>query len=239
MASVSDIREWAEATGHDLTGVKGVTAPIRRAYDSAHPDPEVFISQSDEDSGDTVQEKAPVIKELSPADKARSIVSRVRASGGSATKAKPRKPSKPRVAVDRFITRAWSFVAQAIQPINPPMARMLDVQAPVAGMVLEDTVRGTLADKLLQPLARAEGQGEVVFALLGPPLLVGAITARPEMAPLLVPILKEAMRSWIDIAGDKIEVAKKRDQDFEDKYGMQIDAMLGYIFDGPQETPGD
>lgn len=238
MATVQDIRAWAEANGHELTG-KGVSAVVRRAYDDAHSDsePDMF-SQSeparDQGFDDVVEERPPVIKEPSTLDKARSIADRVKRAG-PARKPRAVKARKPRVPVDRFISRGWQFIAQAMQPISMPTARVLDVQAPVAGLVLEDVIKGTVVDKILQPLARTEQAGEVVFALLGPPAIVAAIHRRPEAAPFLIPFLKEALRSWIDVAGDKVQIAKERDEKFEQEYGKKIDEMIGYFFQDMME----
>ena len=225
MATVQDIRAWAEATGQELPG-RGVTAAVRKAYDEAHNTEDANVIEETVTLDDVPEERPPSIIEPKPLDKLRSLTSRVKSTGTR----KRAKPSKPRHSVDRFISRGWQFLAQAMQPISMPTARVLDVQAPVAGLVLEDVVRNTLVDKVLQPLVRAEAAGEVVYALLGPPAIVAAIHRRPEMFPFLAPFLKEALRSWIDVAGDKIQVAKERDQKFEEEYGKKIDEMIEYFF---------
>jgi len=127
-------------------------------------------------------------------------------------------------------------LAQLAQPINLPVARVLDVQAPIAGLLLEDMVKNTIVDRFLQPLARIESGGEVAFALMGPPLLVAAIQAKPEMQMILVPLLKESLRTWIDVAGPKLEEVAKRDQAFQEKYGQRIDDMIAMFFAVPDES---
>lgn len=242
VASLVDIREWGAAHGFDVTDGKRLPTGLRAAYDEAHnsEDQTEQWQQPTLDESEDAGERAPVVEgvDIAPVKAARSLVDKVRSRAGASQRKTPvrkSKPKKPRVSVEKFVSRLWGFLADAAKPINPPMARVLDVQAPVAGMILEDTVRDTLADKLLQPLARAEGHGETIFALVGPPLLVGAIQARPEAAPVLVPLLKESLRVWVDVAGDKIETARKRDEEFQDRYGQTIDQLIAYIFDMPQE----
>jgi hypothetical protein len=120
------------------------------------------------------------------------------------------------------------------QPINVPVARTLALQAPVAGMVLEDTVKDTLIDRILQPVARAGQGGEAAFALLGPPLIVGLLTSPRGQAlqPVLVPALKQSLRSWIKIAGPKLEKLEEEEREFEEHYGQRIDAMIEFILTG-------
>lgn len=139
------------------------------------------------------------------------------------------KPPKPRKSVENLIATAWRIGAQLVAPINLPVARTLDMQAPVAGLILEDVVKDTMVDKILQPLARIEGGGETAFALLGPPMLVGTITARPQMAPMLVPVLRQALYSWMELAGPHIKKVQERERKFQEDYGQDIDNMIAYL----------
>jgi hypothetical protein len=134
-----------------------------------------------------------------------------------------------------LIGAVWGFAAQVLQPINMPVAKVLAVQAPVAGMVLEDALKNTVVDRLLQPLAGVQIGGEIALALIGPPLLVGALTAKPEMAPVLVPLLRRALRSWIDVAGPKLEEVAKTEQKFEEQYGSRIDDMIEFFLTPPPD----
>lgn len=184
----------------------------------------------DEDEGSRVSERAPRIP--SPiASKVRDLAGRAREPRKNAAK-----PRQPRVSIDKLIGHAWQMLAQMAQPINLPVARVLDMQAPVAGLVLEGVVKDTIIDRILQPIARVEAGGEIVFALMGPPILVGVLTQKPQLAPLLVPILKESLRTWIDVAGPQLEEVAKRDQKFQEQYGQKIDDMIALIF-LPTEEP--
>jgi hypothetical protein len=179
----------------------------------------------DEQEGERLAEKPPQIPRPTAKSLAKKAVARLKA----APKERTAKPARPRVPVDKLISTAWQMVAQVAQPINMPVARVLDMQAPVAGMILEDSVKGTVIDRVLQPLARVEAGGEVAFALMGPPLLVGALTTRPQLAPVLVPLLRRSLRTWIDIAGDKLERVEKEEKKFEEQYGRRIDEMIAYF----------
>ena len=156
--------------------------------------------------------------------------------------AKPGRPKNttPRVSVEKIIGTVWGIAAQVVGNVNLPMARTLALQAPVAGMVLEDTVKNTAIDRALQPLARLGDGGEVAFALLGPPLLVGAMTSDripPPARMAMRPILRQALRSWIEIAGPKLEEIAKKELAFEQQYGQRIDAMIDFILYGEEGPP--
>jgi hypothetical protein len=129
------------------------------------------------------------------------------------------------------------MIARQIAPINPPMARVLHMQAPIAGLVLEDEIKGTVVDKVLQPIARTEKKGEVVFGLAGPPVLVGILTAKPHLAPVLIPALRESLATWLDISEGKTEIIEERAKKFQEKYGERVDAIIEMILAPIEETP--
>lgn len=145
------------------------------------------------------------------------------------TRAKSVKRAQPRVSVEKLISTGWDMIGRLLYPVNPPVAKTLSLQAPVAGMVLEDYVRNTVVDKVLQPLARMEEKGSVFFSLLGPPALVAVLTAKPEMAPVIIPMLRAALESWLTLAGPKMELLKERNEKFAEQYGAEIDVMLNII----------
>lgn len=175
-----------------------------------------------------------------------NLINRVRDRAKTATKRAPKpvtppKARPPRKPVAGLIEGAWGILAQVASGINPPVARVLQLQAPVAGMMLEDSVKDTIIDRILQPLARTEGQGEVMFALLGPPILVGVATAKPELAPAIKPVLRQALKMWLKTAGPHLEKLQKEESEFEAKYGMQLEMMMYYIMTGEHgdQPPAD
>lgn len=225
MSQVDDIREWGKNNGFTV-GARGVSRDLRSAYESAHsPVGENTVSEPES----RVEEVAPKIPTPTLVDRAKELAGKAKMSTVPA--AKKRGPKLPRTALDKFLGRGWQFLAQVVNPINPCVGRVLDAQAPVAGMILEDVVKGTIVDTVLQPIARWEDKGEQVFALVGAPMLVAALTSKPHMAPVLIPMLKESLRLWIDIAGPKLELREKQESDFQEKYGKRIDEMISYFME--------
>jgi hypothetical protein len=141
--------------------------------------------------------------------------------------AKKKTPHK-RIPVDEFIAGAWRGLAGFCRPL-PATSRLLKIQAPVAGVILEDTIRRTVVDKWMQPLARAQQSGTAMFALAGPPILVTALQLQPQSAPFIMPILRESMLAWCKVAGPKMEQALKREKEFEEELGSSVDEMLAFI----------
>lgn len=202
----SDIRTWQEAR------------EVRLSTDPQDPAPE------------GLEETKPKLASPSLRERATRAVNRAREA--------PKKASGPRVprkSIDKLIGAVWGFAAQVLQPLNMPVARVLAVQAPVAGMVLEDALKNTVVDRLLQPLAGLQTGGEIAFALMGPPMLVGALTVKPEMAPILVPLLRRSLATWIDIAGPKLEEVAKQERKFEEQYGTRIDDMIEFFLTPPPD----
>jgi hypothetical protein len=129
----------------------------------------------------------------------------------------PRKPkakvTHKRVPVDRFIGRMWEVLGGLAGRVDVPLGRCLQMQAPVAGLILEDVVKGTAADRAIQPLARAEEKAEKVIALAAPPMIVLALEYAAGLPPeqrqlreaILVPMLEESMTLWVKVAGDKLD----------------------------------
>jgi hypothetical protein len=152
-------------------------------------------------------------------------------------KAKAR-PKHKRVSVDHLVSRAWEGVARFAAPLSLPMSKCLQVQSPVAGMILEEVVAGTMADKVLQPIARAEAKAEKVLALIAPPILVLAIEQTQMLPPeqmmmrqaLLMPMLKESLRIWLQVAGPKVEEAARREKEYQETFGATIDELIGLFF---------
>jgi hypothetical protein len=127
---------------------------------------------------------------------------------------------------------AWGGLAQvAGMSGQVPLARVLEMQAPVAGAVIEDLAAGTLVDKILQPFARVGAKGDVLMALFGPPVLVTAITRQPALYPMLRPYLIDALESWYLIAGPKIKAREKRREKLKAELdGVSLDDIVDALF---------
>jgi hypothetical protein len=162
-----------------------------------------------------------------------------------AGKGKPKSKHK-RVSTEDLLGSLWRGAAKLAAPM-PPLQRTLRVQAPVAGLLLEDAVRDTVVDPLLQPLARMAEAGKTVQALVGPPAFVTAITLHAAQRaaldppqgphPMFMAVATEGLRSslmaWCDVAGPKFEIALAKEREFEDRYGQKVDDMMNWIFGMP------
>ena len=172
---------------------------------------------------------------------------RERLSGrASPGKGKPRKKAKhPRVPVDRITGMVWEALGRMAGAISPPVGRCMQLQAPVTGLVLEDIVKGTFADQVLQPLARAEEKGKAAFAVIAPPVLVLALEQAQQLPDnqripreaFLVPALREALALWGEVAEGKMEEQMARAAKMGPRY-EQADALLAMIFAPPAAGPG-
>lgn len=177
-----------------------------------------------------------------PRSKARpSIAARIKEQASGKGKARKR---HPRVPVDGLISSAWAAMGGLAGQIDPPLGRCLVMQAPVSGLILEDIVKGTAADRVLQPIARAEEKAEKVLALLAPPAIVAALEAsqalpeaqRKAREAILVPLLERSMILWVRIAGDKVE-AKAQQVAEEGPIREQVAALMAMIWAPPTDGP--
>ena len=263
MANANEIREWAASEGMTV-GAKGrIPAVLKDAYDAAHPGSNGAVSAPDYPDDDfesffggPESNAEPLDTPPLPDDTGETKPSRPRASSKAKTarpswmpggKSKPkRKPTQPRVSTEGILGGIWRGGAKLLTPL-PPLQRTLRMQAPVAGMLLDDVVKGTFVDPLLQPLARIAARGKEVQALVGPPAFVSAIMAHqvqrasmdpPQQPnPLFMAIATEGLRNslmaWMDVSGPKFEEAMRHEQEFEAKYGSSVDDMIALIFAQP------
>ena len=150
-----------------------------------------------------------------------------------------KKPAKkhPRVSVAPLISEAWAVMGGIAQRIDRPVGTCLIFQSAVAGPVLEDIVKGTVADRALQPLARAEDKAKAVAALAGPPMLVAAIEhaqtlpepQRKAREAILLPMLVQSLMLWDRIAAGKAEELMAR-AEAESGDREKAEAMVAMIF---------
>lgn len=229
MTDQADIRAWALEHGLDVN-VKGpVRTSVMRAFEEAHP--ELHDDDAPPEQGPPLP---PVTQQAER--KPEAPPSPWWKRGRSGEQAAP-KPRKRRVAVDKVASGIWSGLALLAARSSPqalPVARVLDMQAPVAGIVIEQTVKGSVVDRVLQPFARAEERGRDVMGLIGPPLLVGAITAKPELYPVLAPALEMSLVSWLEISEPAMRKAQARAAKFEERLGgLDVRALIDQIFAPP------
>lgn len=238
MATAAQIRAWARDVGLIVPPRGTLSDEVIRQYEAANGTGEADAPDSSSAGpppADTIEgERKP--RQVGGGGR-RRLALPGRGKDKPAGKSKGR--AKPRVPVDKIISGAWGLLATLARPL-PPTSRLLRLEAPVAGLILEDVIRGTVVDKMLQPLARAEEGGKALFALLGPPALVTAIALQPDYQVMLLPALRESLRTWIEVAGPKFTEAAARDAAFEEEYGQDIDAFIQMLFaPSPGQAPAD
>ena len=261
MAKAAAVREYAHQRGIGKEHGR-VTGEAISVWNDSHPDdpyepaprgPRVLTGdQMDELFGDEPQPEE--LLEETPPQPPRSRGARPGARGASRARwpgrgkraGKQAGKKTPRVSVESLIGSAWRAMAKLAAPL-PPLHRTLRVQAPVAGALLEGAVKGTVADTVLQPFARAAQGGKVASALLGPPLIVSAITLHaaqraaldPPQAPnpvfmgVAVEGLRGSLMLWMEVAGDVFAAAMAREAEFEDKYGARVDDYINWLLSPP------
>lgn len=272
MPTASDIRKWAGENGVVVEPRGNIPKDVRELYDAAHPAPngsggtshpdypdddfETAFGEPPADDAETFDESAMAEEKPRRPKAGAGRTARPQPKGSSrfwqrgtrnSTNSKAKK--KPRVSTEDLLGSLWRGMAKLATPL-PPLQRTLRIQAPVAGLLLEDAVKDTAVDTLLQPLARIAGQGKVVSALLGPPVIVTALCVhvqqraqmQQEPNPLFLSVGTEALRSslmtWMDVAGPKFEIAVRREKEFEDKYGQSVDELIAFLL-GPPVNPAD
>lgn len=162
-----------------------------------------------------------------------------RRSGQEKTGPRTAKPKHERVPLDRLGEGAFGVLARVTRTADPVLSRTFTLEAPIAGYVADRTLKGTLADRVLQPVARAQLKANVLGALLGMP--VGVVLL--EQAQTL-PEGPRAMREGLILAGmrecavvlaefmaEDMSARMEREAERETRYA-EADAMLQFILYG-------
>ena len=149
-------------------------APLDYVTADDPPEPAGFVGHEQEPPERTVTEERP----------SRPHATRTRFCLGFAKpKAKGARKARPklrRVSIAPLIEDAYSDMAWAAAGI-PPLRKLLQAQAPIAGVVLDPVVKDTIADPVLQIMARNHERMQVGLALLGTPaMLMGVLATAPE-----------------------------------------------------------
>jgi hypothetical protein len=256
MATNTDIRHWARANGIPLHSEKGpVRKTVREMYEAAVAGGDVADGEvvehlalvqapdsAGEDPGpvgpDSSTEQPPRYDQnetRAPQPPKRGLLGRLRR--GRRRSGRPGRAG--RASTEKLVSIAWSGLAKAAGAAHQvPLQRTLAMQAPVAGALLDRELHGTRIDKALQPLARMVNRGSRVGALLGMPVLVQAATMRPELFPLLRPMLVECIFQFAEIAGPEMERQQQRQKKRAEQLDIDPDAILDMLF-GPLQPPAD
>jgi hypothetical protein len=105
---------------------------------------------------------------------------------------------------------------------------------------MEDVIKGTFADRVLQPIARAEEKGRKVAALAGPPVLVLAREAamglpepqRSVRLAIIDPLLLETLMLMDDVSAEHAEQVAIREHEMGPKRDRAI-RLMQLIFAPP------
>lgn len=247
MTDPQDVREWARATGRQV-GDRGRVPPALVAeYEAAQETP---------DDSDAIVVSAPVLTSVPDVGASEDAPAVDVTPPPRRPEQPPRGPrrrrfgtpkpadepagKKKRASLETFASWVWGLGGLALQqaPKSTPVGRMLALQAPVAGVIVDDLAKGTVVDKLLQPFARSSEKAEKAFALLGPPLLVGAISANPALFDVLAGPLKVAMLSWAEISEPAMRQAERKAQAMAERLGeIDVDAMIQALFADSLPSP--
>lgn len=236
-AEAAEVRRVLRERGHEVPDRGKLSASNLELYNQligndAGIGPGAFDNRPEADDGPALEdidipagaladepaprEERPVTPETRPraaSSRGQSPRGRRFSIGGRRAK-QPRKRAKRRPAHDwvptaPVIERVWGEFGGALRRY-PPLQRLMAAQAPMVGIVLQDSVRDTLFDRsVVQPVARAEERFEGVNATVMPLLWMagivrfGGFDVEPVLTPDGHPIIKDGqtlMRPVIDPA---------------------------------------
>jgi hypothetical protein len=232
----ADIRTWCRENGVTVNDRGPVNKEARTAYENANPQQYAAVDVDVPDLPDQLAGPG-VDGELRPgtrpgvAGATGTVKDRTRGALGKLTGGS-RGPARRRTGLDRLGAFAWmGFANLAGNTGMVPLARVLAYQAPVAGIVIEKELKGTVADRVLQPVARLTNKGGSLGALLGPPLLTAAITMKPMLYPQLKPLLVECLKEWYLVAAPEIKRMQEREAKLaEELGGIDLGEMVDMLF---------
>lgn len=161
-------------------------------------------------------------------------------------------PVRSRVGTADLISTIWGGVGTiglVNTGIDPPVGRMMALQAPLAGAKIDALIANTWIDGLLQPLAQKGDAAADVLAIFAGPLLVAFVERNPDAIPMIEPLLRQVVEtSLVEMA--PILKKKQRDQrraaqamaEVSEAFDIPkdqnvFDSIIGYIFQGATPPP--
>jgi hypothetical protein len=204
-------RERAEElTGEPAGDYQDGTSPAD-FEDTAEPEPEIVPEPT---TGTVVTERRP----RRPARARKPLRERLAGrQAKTAAKAKTRK-KYPRISLVTLISDFWAGMGGAVARLNPPVGLALQIEAPVAGIVLDNAVKGRMLDPALQRVARLEEEVKTVATVVGLPALVAAAEyaetlpepQRSMRLALIEPMLDRVLVALVRIQGEHADEIVKR-----------------------------
>jgi len=242
-ANSQDIRAWAVEQGIELGRRGAIPKTVADRYEAEHNggppaagDDTPMVILPDGPQTPAEPPEPPVTPEPPPAERApvaprqdrRGLLSRKAPAAAGKTRKTP-----PRVSVADLAGMAYSGIGYVLSrnPVLVPAARSMDIMAPVAGELIDEQIKGTVVDRLVQPLARGSERGKVAVALAGFPVCVAAASYHPEWMPTLRPVMKMCLMVSMEVsvpAQRKIE--QRIEKMAEDFGGVDFDAMIDAVF---------
>jgi hypothetical protein len=255
-ASASDVRAWARANGIEVNDKGAISGAVSEAYRAAHngqpegsPDYPPGMDDSDfdlaeaelpddlDDTAEVAPRRVASPKRGSSPTTLPKLSDRFRRGKSAARPKGKAKPKRPRTSTAELIGSAWRIAAKVAQPL-PPMYRTLRLQSVIAGPLLDDAVKGTMVDPILQPLARMSQAGQTVSALVAPNLAIGAMAyhlhqTNGEPNPVVMQACQEMLRhglmAMMRVGGEAFAAELAREQADEERFGGSIDQIMAYI----------
>lgn len=157
--------------------------------------------------------------------------------GPSTAERPPRRPrgTGRRVALDTDISDIWAFGGRRLE--NSPhfaTGRMLQYQAPAAGVILDRAIAGTLPDRLFfQPIARNRDKYEDVGFLLAGPLLTFTITATGQQMEVLA---QKSRIEWDEDDVAKWQELSARMEMLKEMFVWVLSMMLPRLAEGKKKA---
>lgn len=265
MTTNTDVRAWLREEGHAVGDRGAIPAELRTLYDDAHrpvipgqvigPDD---AGVSDDDFPAAADRQAPPLAPpAGPPPAADTGERRPRPVRGSRKVKWPkifgRKKRRGRAARERiprtplgdWAEETWLDLAWLAQPL-PPLSMLLELQAPYAGVVLDEHVQGTVIDDVLQPVARYSGAFRALNGLVGPPVCVlmvcleggrdeqtGELDGRTKM---MIGMLRYSLMQMVKTSDVSAEQVQERTESLAVRSRI-VDMMVNRIF-GWEQQPG-
>jgi hypothetical protein len=248
-AKTADVRAWAREQGMEVPDKGKLTAAVWSAFATAHADadvpepetaPEPEKIETEQPGPEPEPELIPeTMPEPAPATPKRWSPWRPKRPAAAGEPKPPRQ--RKRVSLEFLSSMAWQGIAAVVAnmagPQYAPVGMMMAFQGPVAGMIIEDMAKDTVADRVMQPIARVLQPGGQFATLIGMPLGTAMVCKYPHMYPRIRPLLAEGMKEWVTLAGPKLRERRRKAEKFaeematfQEEFGVTVDELLDDVF---------
>lgn len=186
MAGDSDIRSWARDRGINIADRGRVPAEVRQQWEQEHPNTNGSAPSVGPEPPGGHEAEPEVTVPVTPVTAGETRPKQPKR--GRLFARNPNRKRKSRVSLEQLGAAAYGIAGRALAKTRLyPVGRVLSMQAPVAGLVLEEELAGTMADRVAQPVARLMAKGGTLGALAVLPAAVAAyqLTGSPELLPVI------------------------------------------------------